>query len=353
MASMQYRYARGQAGQSMPRPAWGSSAGGARASSPDPGNDGAAPLSNGGEAPKDRLASNQDEVILQLENELVELRNACAWKDQRIAELSRTDVSAGRLKRDIRLLALELHQTRKQLSDSQADLQELQGRGASEGGSTVPISTESSPVGADPNKSAAGNLRDSIAQLQEENRQLKESVARLQMAPAGHEAHHNRQQSGAATQRVAEQQLTGMQHSLPPGGYRSDPGAGVARAPYMAQTLPQPPQPTSSQPPAPSQLAPVPVPVPLPVPGQEEAVFQVVYSTTHLENTTTIGPTALQGIGTVDGVSSIAKVLLSRIHSSVCAAHRRPMNPAMPAAPVQPMQPGQIPMVMVPLQQNL
>merc|ERR1719387_2208299 len=114
-----YRYPRGQPGagpSSLPRPAWGTGgAHGARTASPEPG---------GGELKENRLS--QEEIIVELERELQEIRNACALKDQRIAELERTDAPAARLKRDIRLLASELHATRKELSDSMRDLQDLQ-----------------------------------------------------------------------------------------------------------------------------------------------------------------------------------------------------------------------------------
>lgn len=376
MASMQYRYSRGQTGQgSLPRPAWGSGGShGTRATSPEPGGSSAAPLTNGSEGAKERLASTpQDEVILQLEHELAELRNACAVKDQRIAELSRTDVPVGRLKRDIRMLTSELHSARKQLSDFQ-ELQAQQGR--SEAGSTgrdssaVPLARDvvdspSAALAGDPLASGAGgarggaggadrgsdrSLRESIAQLQDENRQLKETVARLQMAPAHDALHHTRQPSasGASTQRSSETPqplpVVGAGQGLVAGGYRSsDPGPAPPRGGYMGQGPGQPLAGGSGQ--APGAQA--------PVVQQEEPAIQVVYSTHHTENTATIGPTTLQGIGTVDGVSNIAKVLLSRIHSSVCS--RRPASQPTGAPYAQPpMQPGaQMPMVMVGMPQGM
>jgi len=295
------------------------------------------PLGNSGEVPKERLAGTpQDEVILQLENELVELRNACAWKDQRIAELSRTDTSAVRLKRDIRLLATELHQTRKQLSESLGELQELQaqlGRGEA-GAAAVSVSRDvldspsSSGVGrSNANGDRGVQLRERVAELQEENRQLREAVAQLKNLET---MHHSRQPSGASTQRSSEPQ----QPHPGTGNYRSsDPG--MPRAPYLSG--PAPGQQGSGG----SGLAPQ-----VATPPQEELLRQIVYSTVHTENTATIGPTTLQGVGTVDGVASVAKVLLQRIHSSVCAQHRRPVAAGMPQ-PGQPMQPGQMPMVVV------
>jgi hypothetical protein len=56
---------------------------------------------------------------------------------------------------------------------------------------------------------------------------------------------------------------------------------------------------------------------------QEEQIMQLLYSTLHLEHAKTLGPTSLPGIGTVDGVASVARVLLQRLPSSVCSMHRR------------------------------
>jgi len=375
---MQYRYSRGQTGQgSLPRPAWGSGSHGTRATSPEPGGGASAPPSNGAEGPKERLGSGvppQDEVILQLENELMELRNACQWKDQRIAELSRSDLPVARMKRDIRILAADLHHTRKQL----AELQESQNNRSEVGVTSRDINTVSLGRDIADSPSAGGvgeavvsgsgavrgvsgsadranerSLRESIAQLQDENRQLKETVARLQMAPAHDGLHHARQPSGASTQRSSESSQphptgTGAMPGLAAGGYRSsDPGPAAQRGGYLAQGPGQPVA-GGTGPAQGTQAAAAPQ-----APQEEQQVFQTVYSTVHTEHTATIGPTALQGIGTVDGVSSVAKVLLSRIGSSVCAAHRRPVNAAMPGAGGQPLQPGQIPMVMVGLPQGM
>lgn len=339
-----YRYSRGNQG-SLPRPAWGS--GNARAASPEPGVAGAGggtPLSaNGSEqAAKERLASSpQDEVILQLENELLELRNACAWKDQRIAELSRTDTPAFRLRRDVRNLAAELHHTRKELSESVRELQELQAQLAREGAAgaspPAPRDVVDSPTdgGASPTSGDRGNghqLKGQISELQDENRQLREKVAQLQEQPQAQPNRSNGtvvtgssastapagQPSGASTQRASEQL---QQAALPAGG--SGYGNAALRPPYLNHQASAVPAGGGGTSPTAAGL-------------QEEQVRQILYSTANHENAATIGPTMLQGVGTVDGAASIAKVLLSRIHSSVCAAHRRQM--AMPGAPGQPGQ---------------
>lgn len=363
---MQSRYSRGQGstgqgGSSMPRPAWGSGGGGpaahaaARAASPEPGGFAA--------AANERPASGttpQDEVILQLENELAELRNACQWKDQRIAELSRTDAPTARLKRDVRLLASELHITRKQLSDSVGELQELQqqlarGGGGGEAGGTS-AGTASRPGeagGASAGAIAAGGrdvldspaaagvagagkggdrqLRERIAEVQEENRQLRDTVLQLKTQLASRNAdtsaegldgaHHARQPSGASTQRANEPpQQPGGNVSRVEG--HPGPGFVVAAPRYIAPlpgAVPVGVQ-TGSMGAAAGAAMAVTAVTPTPC---DEPVRQVVYSSAHTENTTTIGTTHMQGVGTVEGVTNVARVLLQRMQSSVFSAQRR------------------------------
>lgn len=312
----------------------------------------------------------KDEVILQLENELAELRNACAWKDQRIAELSRTDTPAARLKRDVRNLAAELHHTRKELSESVRELQELQAQLAKgeAGAAAAPRDIVDRPTGgtgdaAPPTPQSAdrgnggsgdrgGQFKEQISELQDENRQLRDKVSQLQaqtargnngqMAASGSSAvtapardpsfdslHHTRQPSGASTQRASEQLQQPASHSVSGSGYGND--ALRQPPPYLNQ---QAVSGLSNQQPGGTS------PTAASAQQHEELVQQVLYSTAQEHNSTTIGPTMLQGVGMVDGVASVAKVLLSRIHSSVCAAHRRQM--VMPGAPGQP---GQMSMV--------
>lgn len=378
-----YRYSRGQPGQgSLPRPAWGSGSGshGARASSPEPGglsgSTTGAPLGGSSEAPKERLAATpQDEVILQLENELLELRNACSWKDQRIAELSRTDTPAARLKRDIRHLAAELHHTRKELSDSVREVQELRAQlerieGAAGGrdgaNSTAPRDIVDSPTAAAGGGQGSsgsrrdgadrtGQLRDRIAELTEENRQLRETVVQLKVAPAPREQtpgladglNHARQPSGASTQRASEPMPPQQQSGS--GASGATTGSGI-RQPYSQQAsgLQVSTSTTAEGTRAPTSVSPGSGTPTNSANAQEEPLRQIVYSSANPELSSTIGPTTLQGVGTVDGVAMVAKVLLQRIHSSVCAAHRRAPPPmaAQMAAPGQPAaQPGQLAMV--------
>lgn len=342
------------------------------------------------EPDKDRLetAASQSEVIRQLENELMELRNACAWKDQRIAELSRTDVPVARLKRDVRLLAAELHHTRKELSESVRELQEYQGQlshgdgdgnapsrdvleGLATGGGAPATPTAGSSAGRGSKDRGSGQdrsaqLSDRIAELAEENRQLKDQCKALQVqqiaaqaqAPASVDAApvreqsfdsllHNRQPSGSTTQRVPAQdrdlgrdlskesrvaptreEQQPMGSMAPPGSAGPSPTNNQMRPPFRGKShVPQPSSATSMA----------------PVPAHEEPLRQIVYSSARTENIATIGPTVLQGIGTLDGVASVAKVLLSRVQSSICcAAHRRPAMGMAVGMQGQPGQQGQL-----------
>jgi len=357
-----YRYSRGQTGQnSLPRPAWGSGGHGTRASSPEPGTVAAgaagAVLGSSNDAPKERVGTTQqDEAILTLEAELEQLRSVCSSKDQRIAELSRTDTPAGRLKRDIRNLASELHNTIRQLRESVAEIQDLQAQlsraessvSGREGGnhdaashdtadspsSRVAGDSAPAPSGSSASRGSSGagadraNLRERIAELSEENRQLRETVVQLKGSEG---MHHARQPSGASTQRSAESSFGSGTMS---GKDNSSAFATTAsRQSYLAS---QPPSGSSAQVAA------------APNPQQEEPLRQVVYSSANTENTATIGPTMLQGVGTVDGVASVAKVLLQRIHSSVCAVHR-PGIPAQSYASAA----GQLPMIGVGMPPNI
>lgn len=372
-----YRYSRGQTGQgSNPRPAWGN---GARAASPEPGtlpgnNSAGTPLGSNSEPPKDRMGTTtQEEIIQQLENELMELRSACAWKDQRIAELSRTDTQAARLKRDVRQLATELHHTRKQLSGSEGELQQLQAqlaRGETDfaprdgpiaammrdaadspcgpanagvmlsGFSTAKDSSGGGGACSDRGSNSGGvQLRERIAELQEENRQLREAV--IKMTPSREQQgaegmqQHARPPSGASTQRFPDPHQ--LQHSAPAvaagaSAHRvSDPGM-APRAQYLTAPAGGQPGITAA---ANTQVAGTVVST-----QHEEPPRQIVYSTVRTENTATIGPMTLQGVGTVDGVTSVAKILLQRIH---CALHRRQMGAPQPPLG-QPHAHGQPPM---------
>lgn len=399
-----YRYSRGQPGQgSLPRPAWGSGSHGARASSPEPGgltgSTTGAPLGGSAEAPKERLAATpQDEVILQLENELLELRNACSWKDQRIAELSRTDTPAARLKRDIRHLAAELHHTRKELSESVREVQELRaqlerveggagarenanvgasrdivdspsaattgGGGGGQGSSGAHARTDSRRDGAD----RTSQLKDRISELTDENRQLRTTIEQLKAAPPPREPtpgltdglHHARQPSGASTQRASEPSHASGATSAsgasgaPAGQSGAQSGGSGIRQQYSQQaaglqTLSASTAADGARAATASSVSSASGTPAQASTAQEEPLRQIVYSSANSELTATIGPTTLQGVGTVDGVAMVAKVLLQRIHSSVCAAHRRAPPPSMAAsmaAPGQPTaQPGQLAMV--------
>merc|ERR1712232_410223 len=112
----------------------------------------------------------------------------------------------------------------------------------------------------------------------------------------------------ASSQRVQEQ---------PPQSRPLDPGLAPAGGSAMR---PQYPAGASGAAVAPAGLSPQP---------QDESFMQVVYSTLAHENVVTLGPTMLQGVGTVDGVASVAKVLLQRIPCSVCYMHGHPADAHM------------------------
>lgn len=331
-----YRYSRGQPGPggvgSLPRPAWGSSGG--RTASPEPGgltgSNAGTPLGGGAEQAKEE---GPTQVILQLEAELLELRNACSWKDQRIAELSRTDMPAARLKRDIRHLAAELHLTRKELSESVRELQELRSqmeRGET-GSSSAPrdiVESSSAVAGGKAGqgansvgRSAGGDRglqqRARIAELEEENRSLRETAAQVKAQGLPDTLHqsHARQPSGASTQRIPEPTTPPCVSPMASATFAATPAGG--RQSYVNQQVAALQAPTSAtmaaSAPSTSQVVPANAP---------QELGPILYSS-QLENGATIGPTMLQGVGTVDGVAMVAKVLLQRIQSSVCSAHRR------------------------------
>lgn len=328
---MQHRYSRGQSGSgqgSLPRPAWNSGNHGTRTASPEPGaNANGTPLGGGSEATKAR-EERPDDVIAQLENEVSALSNACAAKDQRIAELTRTDTLVGRLKRDVRLLAAELHATRKQLSESVSEQEKLKSQsssgklGSASGldGAAAANEVVDSPSGgnsgADTGVSILERERhlkemmERFSLVEEENRQLKEALAQTRIAAPSREQSndnvlHTRQSSGASTQRVSElaSQQQQQQHGGMTAGYRgSDPLAAryvVGQHGFAGH--------------APAPLG------GLVTPGgqREEPVRAVLYSSHNLDNAMTLGPTMVEGVGTVDGVASVAKLVLQRCRSSV------------------------------------
>merc|ERR1719221_65824 len=161
-------------------------------------------------------------------------------------------------------------------------------------------------------------LRERVAELQEENRQLRDQ---LKMNPNRDQnvdimQQHARPASGASTQRFPEPLQLHPATSVAVGAsvHRvSDQGAPPRMQCMSVPSNSQPGTATTSN----TQVVGTVVAA-----QHEEPLRQIVYSTVHTENTATIGPTPLQGVGTVDGVASVARILLQRIHSSVCAAHR-------------------------------
>eukprot|EP00927_Polykrikos_kofoidii_P026264 TRINITY_DN23416_c0_g1_i1.p1 TRINITY_DN23416_c0_g1~~TRINITY_DN23416_c0_g1_i1.p1 ORF type:complete len:370 (+),score=43.70 TRINITY_DN23416_c0_g1_i1:66-1112(+) len=334
-----YRYSRGQSGSgqgSVPRPAWGSSGGHGRATSPEPGGGTATQAASGPAAGAGvdkslsvgagtETQSRHDEVMMQLENELLESRNACAWKDQRIAELSRTEAPSTRLKRDIRILVSELHVTRKKLSDTQQELQKARDGFRDTGEGLEPSGAASAAGGEAPSPTASG-VREpgeslgvgrervgsvdrskeqfKISDLLEENRQLRERLVAYQAAhrpsglstPGGHlegfesgqHHHHSRVPSGVGGRNSDAP-------PLPPQGYSS---SGAPRPTYSGT----------------GQNTPIP----------EEIVRPTVYSSAPWsEQFQTLGAVVIPNIGTYKGVREMAAMLQKRIDSSVLCVEKR------------------------------
>jgi len=110
---------------------------------------------------------------MQLEQEIAELRHACAMKDQRVAELQKSDASASRLKREIRELAEVLHEKRKELSHAHAHHAQLQALSSQRPLHQEPrdLVEATRPAITDGSDARA---QDRIALLQDENQQLRE-----------------------------------------------------------------------------------------------------------------------------------------------------------------------------------
>mmetsp|Transcript_129897 Transcript_129897/g.289854 ORF Transcript_129897/g.289854 Transcript_129897/m.289854 type:complete len:287 (+) Transcript_129897:80-940(+) len=283
------RHSRGHSGP-LPRQGWGG--GNTRPASPEPSFDVAKENRPGGAA--------QDEAIVALESELAELRSLCARKDQRIAELSRTDTSAARLKHDARTLAAELRKSRRQLGESAAEVQELRTLLlAARGEGAAP------PEGQD--EARAAELRAHLAEMQEENRMLRDALAARPPSPP---------QLGAASLGASRAAAVPpppplafpSEVSLPPAAGGSPGGGQIMGMPTM----------------------------------EEASTTAVVYSTIHTEKHATIGPTTLQGVGTVDGVSSVAIVLLQRNRASVYTSQNTGRSMVAPAGQLQMMMQSRV-----------
>lgn len=322
MSSVGYRHSRGQAGQgSLPRPAWGSSSHGSnRAASPEPvgtfvssgGGCGSSsgPSGTGTSPPlgaaSDSAASNgrdrfgnPDEVILQLEAELRELRNALALKDQRIAELSRHDAKEGRLKRDIRLLAGELRNTKRQLAERSRRWQEERTQ-----------------------------LHDALAQLRAiaPGDVTPGNSASIGVLPSGTGAAASGNDGGHLLQRSRPAE-TPQSHTPTGAGGLSDVRGSRAAPTYLNGTATpggtvegRPRTPTAATQASPQVSVGVTAAGATVAVATTPAVDEVrpcVYSTFHTEHAATVGRQELTGIGTVEGVASVAKVLLQRVNGSV------------------------------------
>lgn len=292
--------------------------------------------------PKDSRAmapSAQEESIMQLEQELLEVRNAMALKDMMVSELMKDDASAPRLKREIRALAEELHHTRKELSQSMMDLQELQtqlNHENKDGSGAGPRDVVESATPAVDAERMSGlqaenrELREKVSAVQAQLQQRSQNESALIAFPSTSPQNANHQwtaprEAGYDTgvfrpnpslQRMGDYAGTGpgvsvatgqnlggaetgmnglAQHnryaSIGSGGSNSMQGTGVLQLPV------------------------------------DDSCQPIVYSSLHHGTDSTLGHTHLQGIGVVDGAAAVAKILLGRMTSSVMTTpqQRRPM----------------------------
>lgn len=246
------------------------------------------------------VSDAQAEAFQNLQAEIAELNNILQCKDQRIAELGRANTSTQRLKRDIRQMASELNSTRKQLAKYQAANQELLDRislyevvdVSGNASNTISFASKRDRGDREAGSKQGGDQSELIAELQEQNRQLRDALVDSQQKVVEN-VPYLWQPSGASTQRAAEQ--------AGPGG-TTPTTAGAARGIVRATG-------TSVQ--AAANMH-----------GhwlklQDEMVQPIVYTSLNHEHARTTGPTMLEGIGLVKGVREIAQVILSRNNASV------------------------------------
>jgi len=285
----------------MNRP-WGG--GHARASSPEPGGGGMTPGTAGAEPHEkssERDSTSKDDVIVQLEKEVQDMRNLLQQKDQKIQELSRTDMPHARWKKDMRNMAAELRNSRKQVK-------ELQARGA--GGDAEGMSSDISAAGAA--AAAAALERDNrelearLASRDDENRQLRNTVEQLQLQVQSQEQQLESLRLGAASQRAVEQTPAQLTAAALARHTSNGSAGGISRpAPYPMAVAPE-------------------METPAPEESENLVTEMIVYSSHSAEHAASLGKVALQGFGTVDGAGPAAKVLLSRLTTSVFHQQQRP-----------------------------
>jgi len=319
-------YRSAQRGQSFPKASW--NAHGARASSPEP-SPSEVPL----EPKESRSLTPSGEVpsresVLALQQELQELRNSCAIKDQKIGELQKSDASVSRLKREIREFAEVLHEKRKELSHAHAHHARLQ---AMAGDPRAPlhqepkdiVDTAGQPIADDGDARA----QERIAQLQEENRQLRERLTSV------HSQRERRNEQGNLGIPVSSPQhraasrdgsFDSRNFSRPPDNMNNGGGYGNATNPPALN----------------SAMGGMRYPN---IPGAfgnmgaslatgnatrvDDGIQPEVYSSMEPNRASTLGQIPLQGVGMVNGASGVAKILLQRLGSSVYHQQGRRAGP--------------------------
>lgn len=282
------RYSRGLSGQGgSTRSSW--SSGAVRAASPEPGGNTVLTADVG--VSNERLISAPNEVLQDLEKENLELKNLLQLKDQRIAELSRSDTHTLRLKKDIRMLAAELHDTRKQLRESNALVEDFRvqraklqtHRPTTESSTSTEALDGKEVVRPSPADRAAATA---FVELEAENQRLRLYVNDLQLELAKlHPQHLDSLRASVAAQQPRPLDL---QNSISSTTGSTRPASSL----YQDH--------------------------------DDEYGEMVVYSSQRCEHATRLGRMMLQGLGIVEGSSHAAKVLLSRINSSVYCRQAAP-----------------------------
>lgn len=285
-----------------------------------------------------------------MEQELKQLRSECAYKDQQIADLKRAEVSTARIKKDMRQLVGSLHEARKELwrrrleqqdsASASRDSAEGESPGRPRPGQAEDAGQAALVVSLQQELRDARQLSDDraalIARFEDENGRLKQSVDGLQsqvqsqqlqqphQQPQAQQPQQTRQPSGVSAQKPT---TADSPHTFTTvAGISAGTTVGTSAAAAAPRAVPY--------------LGGLSTPggqVVTILPDQHEQLQPFVYSNLQ-DHGATVGVISLQGIGTVDGVASAAKVLLQRIQSSVCNHQRRAGGVMMALTPQQQQQ---------------
>jgi hypothetical protein len=281
--------------------------------------------------------------VAAAEQELQDLRNSCALKDQKILEMQKSDASASRLKREIRELAEVLHQKRKELSYAHAERARLQQ--AVNGNQRTPMHQEPRDLvessGTALTNDSDGRTQDRINSLQDENEQLRQRIALVHAQserrndpgnlglPVSSPQHCAASREGSYDSRSfrrPEGNMSGYGNATSPAAANGTMGG--SRYPTIPGALG-------------GNLAMIAGNNAIPV---DDPQRPLVNSSMDHNTASSLGQVPLQGVGMVEGASGVARVLLQRLGSSVYHQQGRrqqqnPGHPQMAQAP-QLAQPG-------------